>query len=339
MGRPRFGQGRSLRGRVPPLTNSVPRADLSSVRPSPPSPIAGPLPARETVGGGPLCAYRSALSELDSHSLRSPAQPRPPRLTRLRLRRSGDGIQSNSGAPLARCPSRPGARRRHSPAASEKARHMVTLQPTGSLWYPTMPLQGSAAALAVREIGSSRCAETSASRRRARGHSRPTLQPPNREDVRRLDPALHPLPRQAPSRRDGGAGDHALPDLAGRRCEGGGLDPDSSPERVAVPVPRDPPAAGPRLDDLVYAKAPAPSARRADPRRGPGRPRRDARRAAAHDVPALRRWPSPARVLSAPSRERRRLRSQPDRGALRQGRQGPAHDAAGRHQAGSPEGI
>src|SRR6266852_7397656 len=65
-----------------------------------------------------------------------------------------------------------------------------------------------------------RRAQAATARPRPRSHPRQTLQPPHREGLRRVDPPLHLLPRQAPPRRHGGARSHALPELPRSRGEG-----------------------------------------------------------------------------------------------------------------------
>ena len=67
-------------------------------------------------------------------------------------------------------------------------------------------------------------------------HSRTPLQPPDREGVRPLDPALHLLPRQAPSGRDGRRRDHRVPDGARGPGARRRLDPEPGAQRAAVPV-------------------------------------------------------------------------------------------------------
>jgi hypothetical protein len=98
-----------------------------------------------------------------------------------------------------------------------------------------------------------RISQAPPARSSTRGRSFTPLHPRHREGVCPLDPAIHLLPRQASSGRDGSAGGHALPHLPGRRGEGDGIDTEPGPERAAVPVPRGPPAAGPSLDDLASA--------------------------------------------------------------------------------------
>jgi len=49
------------------------------------------------------------------------------------------------------------------------------------------------------------------------------LQPAHRGCLRRVDPPVHRVSREAASVRDGGAGDHAVSHLAGRRRQGGQL--------------------------------------------------------------------------------------------------------------------
>jgi hypothetical protein len=74
---------------------------------------------------------------------------------------------------------------------------LVALQPNGSLQYPTPHSRASAAALVLRETGPAPAPKPRLPDRvreaiRTRRYSRRT------EDVRRVDPPLHPLPRRHP---------------------------------------------------------------------------------------------------------------------------------------------
>jgi hypothetical protein len=76
-----------------------------------------------------------------------------------------------------------------------------------------------------------------ASRPRARGQSPSPRQSQHGKVLRRLDPSLHPLPRQAPSRQHGRSRGHARPQFSGGRGPGGRLDPEPSAECAPVSLP------------------------------------------------------------------------------------------------------
>ena len=105
-------------------------------------------------------------------------------------------------------------------------------------------------------------APAAAARSRASGAAHPPLQPPHREGLRRLDPALHPLPRQAPPGRDGRGRDHALPDDLAIAAQRGRLDAEPGAERAALPLPRGPRAASCRGSTTSCAPRRRPSGSR-----------------------------------------------------------------------------
>src|SRR2546425_5429691 len=116
-----------------------------------------------------------------------------------------------------------------------------------------------------------RRAQATTARPRPRRHPRQTLQPPHREGLRRVDPPLHLLPRQAPPRRHGGARSHVLPELSRGRGEGRRVHAEPSVERPAVPVRGGPGSRSPVDGRDRPGQAPAALARRPDPGRGAGR--------------------------------------------------------------------
>jgi hypothetical protein len=65
-----------------------------------------------------------------------------------------------------------------------------------------------------------------------------TLFPEDGKDLPRLEPALHPLSRQTPSRRDGGTRDRSLPFLPGDPTTGGRGNAESGVQRPSLPVPQ-----------------------------------------------------------------------------------------------------
>ena len=169
---------------------------------------------------------------------------------------------------------------------------------------------------------------------RARRDSRSSLQPEDRRRLRRLDPPVHPVSRQAPPHRYGGAGDHPLPVFARRGRQRRRLHPEPGVECAAVLVPGRAGGRPPVARRDRARQAPAATARGPDPRRSAGRAAPARGRAAPHGVPALRSRAEAAGVLPLAD-PGRRLRVEPDRRARRQGGQGPDDDATRRDQAGS----
>src|ERR1017187_8369839 len=93
-------------------------------------------------------------------------------------------------------------------------------------------------------------------RPRACRASHAPLQHPYRGGLRRLDPAVHPLPRQTEPRRNGRSRDQRLR-LASRHArEGGRFHPDAGPERASLPLPRSLGRPVESLGDVVRAKRP-----------------------------------------------------------------------------------
>src|SRR3972149_6657921 len=134
---------------------------------------------------------------------------------------------------------------------TKRAAGMVTLRSRGPLSYRAASRDSSSASPAVHETGPAeppkprlldRVREAIRARayshpppppRCRRGNPPPPLQPPHRRGLRRVDAPLHLLSRQAASRGDGRAEDHAVPHVAGGRRQGRRLDPEPGAERLA----------------------------------------------------------------------------------------------------------
>ncbi len=135
-----------------------------------------------------------------------------------------------------------------------------------------------------------------APRSRSRAHPDSTLQPADREGVRRLDPSLHPVSRPAASPGDGRGGAFALPLFTRGRREGERLDAEPGAGGPAVSLPRGPGpgrslAPGGRAGEAAAAASRGPHARR-----GTRCPERAARHAETHGGAPLRGGAPPVRV-------------------------------------------
>ena len=72
-------------------------------------------------------------------------------------------------------------------------------------------------------------------RPRAGSHPASPRQSQHRKVLRRMDPPVHPLPRETASPGDGGARGHTLPELPGRSGQGRILNSEPGAERSPVP--------------------------------------------------------------------------------------------------------
>ncbi len=155
------------------------------------------------------------------------------------------------------------------------------------------------------------------------------LQLPHRAGLRRLDPALHPLPRQAAPGGDGRDRDRRLPHRAGDRARGQRLDAEPGPGGAALSLSRGPAASS--WAGSTTSSAPSGRARLPVVLDAASRSRRSSRSSTACRGSwrcSLRRRSAPD-GMPPPAGQGPRLRAPRDRRARGQGRQGPRDHAAG----------
>ena len=164
----------------------------------------------------------------------------------------------------------------------------------------------------------------------APGRPPPSLQPPDRGELRRVDPALHPLPCAAPPARARRGRRHPVPDLARRGGAAQRVEPDPGAERAAVSLQGG--AAPPARAGQRRSRGPKQPVRlpvvldRDEVPAAPGASGRAAEAGRAADV----RQRAPAAGGAASPGEGPGLRHGRDRGAPGEGRQGPGDDASRR---------
>src|SRR5688500_9952459 len=155
----------------------------------------------------------------------------------------------------------------------------------------------------------------------------PAVIPAYRGDLSGLDSPLHPPPRHPASRDHGGGRGTGVSQLAGGGPPSGAQHSDAGAERLAVPVPGRPPESARRFARADPGPGAGPAAGGALGGGGRRDPRPASRRRLAGRGAAL--WLRPAAVGGAgASGEGPGFRAAGDRGAAREGRQGPGDHAA-----------